>query len=177
MSGCSTCTFKLMSNYIDSLNTQLNERIVKRFESLALRHKLSIAGFRTGVGTSGFSQNGLSQKGHTSHTCCTSLFQVRTSHVATCCNILPHVATCCSHSPMKVDWGELRHFCDDPSVLTLSGSYQCPCFAEPAVLSIFMGTSFLRPPTVSSPNFNSQHFRLRVSSPRTIACFHLSTPF
>ena len=34
----------------------------------------------------------------------------------TCCHLLPQFASCSntlSHLPMKVHYGELRHFCDD----------------------------------------------------------------
>ena len=60
-----------------------------------------VTGFQTGSGQAGFSQ-----EGHKFLTCCHSLCLMRT-----CCHKLPGFA---AHLPMKVDYGKLWHFCDDP---------------------------------------------------------------
>ena len=51
--------------------------------------------------------------------CCfkTCHMLLKCARVATFCNLLPHLiifATFCPQAPMKVDYGELRHFCDEP---------------------------------------------------------------
>ena len=71
-----------------------------------------ITGFQTGSGQRG----GFHRRARNSTTFCNMLLQVLIrchilSHVATC---LSYVATCCPHFPMKVHYGKLRRFCDDP---------------------------------------------------------------
>ena len=61
-----------------------------------------VTGFRTGSGQTGFSQ-----KGHKSP---------MLPYFASSAHALPHFATSffCLRFAMQVDYGELRHFCDDP---------------------------------------------------------------
>ena len=61
-----------------------------------------------GVGTNGFFAEGLQIPYSLPY------FVVRAHMLPHFAQMLPHCATACPRFPVKVDYGGLRHFCDDP---------------------------------------------------------------
>ena len=125
----------LLANHVDEQQEARNKQQLG-LPATSDEQETRVTGFRTGSGQSGFSQ-----KGHNSlhfvalwskcalvTTFCNIFitFRINLQQFAMLCDILQ---TFCTHFPGKVDQGELRYFCDDPFVLTPSGSCQVakPC--------------------------------------------------